>query len=568
MNLGIIRLWITISFCVISVCSAAQVENMLRVPYAQRQKNIDKLCDSIFYNSDSVSAFRLADEIAAYARENNDDTLLLHINLYKLFHVRHYNPSQVQRISSQIQELIGRAEKLHLLKQEIDCRTFLAIFYWDDLKDYERSLEVYNDIDRLQEKMPEGATGEKQKAKYNIANAHFYFRDYRKAIQYFKEASSFVPLSEYERYWYRHSLNNIGVAYQELGMLDSADVYHRRLYQHSIESGDSIWIGISKASIGRTEYLQGLYEKAIDDLSFSFILADHQGDLGLAGGILMNWASACLKLQNVSAAIPLIQKAKEYVWASNRHGAAAQLYPLVSKMYAIQGNPKMAALYVDSTVIMLDSMHRQFSGLMLARVAQKESMVEERVREADIENRKRMLTFKFYGFLVVMILAFGVTIYVYRLKRRQHREQQAFKDQQLKDREYELGSARAQLIEFTERIAEKNELLEQLEQQKGNSKWLEELEQSVILTGQDWGRFRDLFEKVHPGFLQRLNEKISGATPAEVRLLALSKLNFSNKEMASALGVTPQAIRVTWHRLRKKANLPEELTIEDLVGQI
>jgi hypothetical protein len=44
--------------CVISVCSAAQVEQMLRVPYAQRQKIIDRLCDSIFYNNDSVTAFR------------------------------------------------------------------------------------------------------------------------------------------------------------------------------------------------------------------------------------------------------------------------------------------------------------------------------------------------------------------------------------------------------------------------------------------------------------------------------------------------------------------------------
>jgi DNA-binding CsgD family transcriptional regulator len=51
-------------------------------------------------------------------------------------------------------------------------------------------------------------------------------------------------------------------------------------------------------------------------------------------------------------------------------------------------------------------------------------------------------------------------------------------------------------------------------------------------------------------------------------MMALAKLNFSNKEMSAALGVTPQAIRVTWHRLRKKLDLSEEETIEELVNRV
>ena len=129
-------------------------------------------------------------------------------------------------------------------------------------------------------------------------------------------------------------------------------------------------------------------------------------------------------------------------------------------------------------------------------------------------------------------------------------------------------SARAQLIDFTQHLSEKNQLIQRLEEKNGTNKVLEELEQSIILTGKDWGRFRDLFEQAHPGWLKRLAEKIPGITPSEIRLMALAKLNFSNKEMAIALGVTPQAIRVTWHRLRKKSDLPEEGNIEELVSQV
>jgi DNA-binding CsgD family transcriptional regulator len=123
-------------------------------------------------------------------------------------------------------------------------------------------------------------------------------------------------------------------------------------------------------------------------------------------------------------------------------------------------------------------------------------------------------------------------------------------------------------MDFTRHLAEKNRLIQRFEETNGNNKVLEELEHSIILTGKDWGHFRNLFEQVHPGWLHRLAEEIHGISPSEIRMMALAKLNFSNKEMSAALGVTPQAIRVTWHRLRKKLDLPEEETIEELVNRV
>jgi len=38
--------------------------------------------------------------------------------------------------------------------------------------------------------------------------------------------------------------------------------------------------------------------------------------------------------------------------------------------------------------------------------------------------------------------------------------------------------------------------------------------------------------------------------------------------MAASLGVSPQAIRVTRYRLRKKLHLPEEGSLEELVSSI
>jgi DNA-directed RNA polymerase specialized sigma24 family protein len=97
---------------------------------------------------------------------------------------------------------------------------------------------------------------------------------------------------------------------------------------------------------------------------------------------------------------------------------------------------------------------------------------------------------------------------------------------------------------------------------------LSQLRRSAILTDEDWESFRENFDKVHTGFLIRLKAKIPDLSPAETRFLALAKLQLSNKEMAALLGVTADAMRLTRFRLRKKLNLTEDGSLEELVNSI
>src|SRR5690606_15006346 len=95
-----------------------------------------------------------------------------------------------------------------------------------------------------------------------------------------------------------------------------------------------------------------------------------------------------------------------------------------------------------------------------------------------------------------------------------------------------------------------------------------QLQQSTILTDEDWVQFRTLFEQVHAGFLQRLKEKYPDFTPAEMRFVSLAKLHLSTKEIAAALGVSSQSVRTNWYRIRKKLHLPDSYTIEELVADV
>jgi len=97
---------------------------------------------------------------------------------------------------------------------------------------------------------------------------------------------------------------------------------------------------------------------------------------------------------------------------------------------------------------------------------------------------------------------------------------------------------------------------------------MEKLISSTILTDDDWRHFRDLFEQVHPGLLYRLKEKYADLSPAEIRLLILTKLKLPSREMAHMLGITIDAIQKSRYRVRKKLNLEEESNLEVLIQEI
>ena len=134
----------------------------------------------------------------------------------------------------------------------------------------------------------------------------------------------------------------------------------------------------------------------------------------------------------------------------------------------------------------------------------------------------------------------------------------------------ELMSVLSQLSKTTRSLSEKNKLIEQLQAHSGEEKdaIIEQLQQSMILTGEDWSEFQSLFEKAYPGFIEQLKSILPKLTPAEIRLLLLFKLKFSLKEISNILGISYDSARVSWYRMVRKLDLPSNISPEELLGKI
>ena len=76
--------------------------------------------------------------------------------------------------------------------------------------------------------------------------------------------------------------------------------------------------------------------------------------------------------------------------------------------------------------------------------------------------------------------------------------------------------------------------------------------ESTLHTKEDWGEYRTLFEQAHPRYLQRVKEKLPKISPAELRLIAIHKLNLNTNEMALILNISPDAVRKSKKRLSLK----------------
>ncbi|TRX60550.1 hypothetical protein FNH22_05735 [Fulvivirga sp. M361] len=153
----------------------------------------------------------------------------------------------------------------------------------------------------------------------------------------------------------------------------------------------------------------------------------------------------------------------------------------------------------------------------------------------------------------------------------------------LHEKEKELVRNNEQLVRFASVIKEKNKLIEGFKERlnhltKKDQKEtvvsdtsyhcvLDHLMQSTILTSDEWIEFKILFTQVYPGFLGGVRSKYPGLTETEERFLALTKLNLTNKEVASMLGISTDSVYKSRYRLSKKLNVPSD-EIDGIVSKL
>jgi hypothetical protein len=189
-----------------------------------------------------------------------------------------------------------------------------------------------------------------------------------------------------------------------------------------------------------------------------------------------------------------------------------------------KGNFASALLYLDSARILQDSLTGMHNAALLLQTKQRVE-VEQYMHQLSVLEGRRKRQILIRDGLVIITLLLGITGIVWYYRRYQLRQKE-LKISELHQRMAveQLEAARQELTSFTKMLTDKNALLESsrknLLKQKPTKKLhltnidLSSLMTRTILTEDDWNQFRNLFEKVYPGFFFRMKEKFADLTSA------------------------------------------------------
>ena len=79
----------------------------------------------------------------------------------------------------------------------------------------------------------------------------------------------------------------------------------------------------------------------------------------------------------------------------------------------------------------------------------------------------------------------------------------------------------------------------------------------------EWAVFQENFDLIHKNFFRNLKAAYPDLTPADLRLCALLRLNYTTKEIARMQNLSLRGVEAARYRLRKKIDIQEN---EDLVS--
>lgn len=424
--------------------------------------------------------------------------------------------------------------------------------------------------------------------------------DYDKALQYAMQAKSVN-----EKAGIRYMVNlmtNIGYLYVRQKKHKEALIYYEEGIKQALDPGsqsDSGAVADLYLNRGTVYIAVGDCVSALQDFVNARVILQK---LGYTQNLSMAYANIGETYSQIAAGknkTPLpdslrdksmcLQKA-EYnlnqarVLAEQLHSIyiRSEVYNSLSDLYIQMNKYKEAHQYLNLSFQMKDSLRNIDKEKEFARM-EAQLLVKKQTDSLNYLNLLKDKEIKQHkternGAIVVISLAGIISLLIINRQKLKHQQKRKMAEAETK-RITEL--AKQQLDDFTRSIQEKNELIEKFSEEiakyqalpcsndlpdKENS--FQALQNAVILTEEQWVSFQAMFDKVHSGYINRVKMQYPDLTAAELRYMVLTKLGLANKEMASMMGVSLEAIRVNKHRLIKKIQLSEGENIEDIIKAI
>lgn len=410
---------------------------------------------------------------------------------------------------------------------------------------------------------------------YDVAYIYYDFQEYKKSAVFLKLANQYSS----DNLSTRIKVNNtLALTYLNAHQEDSAFYYFQQAFNAAVQKKDTTWIGIISGNLGHILLIRKEYEKARALIMQDYNISLTHKQLRSAAGCLIMLGSIAMSHNDFATATRQLDSARLLLARDVDMQKYQHLYRALSELSAKKNDMSAAYRYLDSSVFFKDSISRRNDAKMVAQVEGKIE-TEKHLAALKLVESERSRQVLLRNFVVVALVLILIIVFqsLRRLRLKQKKDQEIYAIEK-KRAEEEIRNAELQLSSYIESVREKSNLIEQFKEEISRlqssvnengrpeqQEILEKLHYATILTEEDWTNFKNMFVKVHKDFFVRLKEKYPDLTQGETRFLALTRLGFSVNEMANTLGISPDSVRKTRLRLRKKLNLAEHIILENII---
>ncbi len=379
-------------------------------------------------------------------------------------------------------------------------------------------------------------------------------------------------------------LGNLGIVEFKQNNFGRSVEYHHQAYEIFARGNIKLAMANSLLNLGLANTKLENYGKALDYYDRSIALWQGIEDKRGEGLVLLHKAEVYLREQRPDLAFKVLKMSEEILLGFGDHQNLSKVYEQMSEADILNGDNKSALDHYKRSVTYQDSIRAKTKEADLNRVlARSEINRLEKEKELilQISDLKLQRTHQAIA-LVVGMLLLVVALYLWngnRLKVKLRLQELTTKITQqevaLKTKEFETEKDRLQsyadrLLESYESLRDKKELLEtQLTEDFLRKKEVDDLIVKLrdsISSENDWTTFRLYFDRAYPEFFEHLKRTINAElTFSEQRLVALMKINLSNKEIGVALNIQRDSVVRAKIRLKEKLGYNEVKEMEDLI---
>jgi tetratricopeptide (TPR) repeat protein len=411
----------------------------------------------------------------------------------------------------------------------------------------------------------------------NLGEFYLRMREYSTSMFYLNQAEKHIEKEKWN--WSKINFyNNKGLCFGYMRESQKAIESYKRILDFVSEEKDRVWFGISHGNQAAELYKLKRLNEADSclqiDLDYSLKYNERQSAFETLC-LLMDIASKNKNFEKAAYYDSEILKMKDLL----ENKRLQQTYYLKKAIYLFEsGKHKEAYIFYNKGIEIKNELQKKLKKNQILTGAREFELELKQARMDKLNLEKENSIFQRNLFLVILLLSLVTVYFVFKsisANNKRKENELKFKQELLQK---ELQTAEKELSLFKENRSKQNEFIESIKSELESLKsentsfdkmeFIEKLNNSVIVTQQDWLQFSTLFNQVHPKFIDLLKQNFSQLPANEVRILVLTKLDYSTKEMASMLGVSLDAIHKSRYRLRKKLELPEEDNFSNLIENI